>query len=251
MELPWFKLYASNELAETICLNNGEAGLYFKLMCKYWCDNHCGFDQESIDRLCVTNEDFNNMIYVIEKFFILINGKYHHKGLLDQIEKQKQNSAAQKNIKLKVTSKSPEGNLKVKKSQPLSSSSSSSSFTYSSIKLFNKFWDNCINKKSKGQAIKNYSKLDKEWLEQPEKLSELYNNYYNALEDKNFAAYPSSWLSNLSFLDESKVVNINSPDEIKKTEEILEKSRYQMSVNAGRPIGITQSKFDELKEKYG
>mgnify|MGYP003654962093 CR=1 FL=1 len=166
MELPWFKLYASNELAETIYLKNGEAGLYFKLMCKYWCDNHCGFDQETIDRLCVTNEDIHNMDYVLEKFFILIE-------------------------------------------------------------------------------------LDKEWSEQPEKLSELYNNYYNALEDKNFASYPSSWLSNLSFLDESKVVNINSPDEIKKTEEILEKSRYTRCVQAGKLIGITQSKFDELKIKYG
>tara|TARA_R110000824_G_scaffold154547_2_gene326724 strand:+ start:187 stop:939 length:753 start_codon:yes stop_codon:yes gene_type:complete len=250
MELPWFKLYASNELAETIYLKNGEAGLYFKLMCKYWCDNHCGFDQETIDRLCVTNEDIHNMDYVLEKFFILIDKRYHHKGLLEQIAKQKENSAAQKNIKLKVTSKSPEGNLKVKKSQPLSSSSSSSSYTCSS-KLFNKFWDNCAYKKSKGQAIKNYSKLDKEWSEQPEKLSELYNNYYNALEDKNFASYPSSWLSNLSFLDESKVVNINSPDEIKKTEEILEKSRYTRCVQAGKLIGITQSKFDELKIKYG
>ena len=67
---------------------------------------------------------------------------------------------------------------------------------------FLKFWEKVVNKVSKGIAEKNYLKLDKEWLEKPVELATMYNNYYNSIEDKQFAKQPAFWLSAKKYLDE-------------------------------------------------
>ena len=68
---------------------------------------------------------------------------------------------------------------------------------------FLKFWDKVVNKVSKGIAEKNYVKLDEEWLEKPIELATMYNNYYNSIEDKQFAKQPAFWLSAKKYLDEN------------------------------------------------
>ena len=67
---------------------------------------------------------------------------------------------------------------------------------------FLKFWDKVVNKVSKGIAEKNYVKLDEEWLVKPVELATMYNNYYNSIEDKQFAKQPAFWLSAKKYLDE-------------------------------------------------
>ena len=67
---------------------------------------------------------------------------------------------------------------------------------------FNEFWELVTNKVSKGQALKNYKKVDKEWIAKPKELAEMYNEHYNSLTDKTFAKQPSSWLSAMNYLDE-------------------------------------------------
>ena len=67
---------------------------------------------------------------------------------------------------------------------------------------FNKFWKNIPNKVSKGIAENNYLKLENEWSEQPEKLADMYKNYYESIEDKQFAKQPAFWLSAKKYLDE-------------------------------------------------
>ena len=68
--------------------------------------------------------------------------------------------------------------------------------------LFLKFWEKIANKVSKGTAEKNYMKLEKEWIEKPEELAEMYNKYYKSVEDKQFAKQPAFWLSAKKYLDE-------------------------------------------------
>ena len=68
---------------------------------------------------------------------------------------------------------------------------------------FNEFWELVTNKVSKGQALKNYKKVDKDWLAKPKELAEMYNQHYNSLTDKTFAKQPSSWLSAMNYLDET------------------------------------------------
>ena len=45
-------------------------------------------------------------------------------------------------------------------------------------------------------------KLEKEWIEKPEELAEMYNKYYKSVEDKQFAKQPAYWLSAKKYLDE-------------------------------------------------
>tara|TARA_R110000737_G_scaffold43875_2_gene64311 strand:+ start:1328 stop:2149 length:822 start_codon:yes stop_codon:yes gene_type:complete len=67
---------------------------------------------------------------------------------------------------------------------------------------FNEFWELVTNKVSKGQALKNYKKLDKDWLDKPKQLAEMYNEHYNSQTDKTFAKQPAFWLSAEKYLDE-------------------------------------------------
>ena len=67
---------------------------------------------------------------------------------------------------------------------------------------FNEFWELVTNKVSKGQALKNYKKVDKEWIAKPQELAEMYNEHYNSLTDKTFAKQPAFWLSAEKYLDE-------------------------------------------------
>ncbi len=73
---------------------------------------------------------------------------------------------------------------------------------YIYINEFDKFWDLVGNKVSKGQAYKNYQRLEKEWALQPTELAKHYNDYYDAIPDKKFAKQPAFWLSAEKYLDE-------------------------------------------------
>ena len=64
------------------------------------------------------------------------------------------------------------------------------------------FWNLISNKVSKGIAEKNFRLLDQEWIDKPVKLAEMYNNYYNTVEDKKFAKQPAFWLSAKKYEDE-------------------------------------------------
>ena len=67
---------------------------------------------------------------------------------------------------------------------------------------FTKFWESVNNKIGKGDAEKNFYKIGEEWKEQPDKLAELYNNYYSTVTERKWAKHPSSWLSAKRYLDE-------------------------------------------------
>jgi len=81
----------------------------------------------------------------------------------------------------------------------------------SNTSYFFKFWEIIPNKVSQGIAEKNYLKIEKEWLEQPEKLAKMYKNYYNSIEDKQFAKQPAFWLSAKKYEDEQPKKQDNSP----------------------------------------
>jgi len=70
------------------------------------------------------------------------------------------------------------------------------------IDQFNEFWELVSNKVSKGQANKNYQRLEKEWALQPKELAKHYNDYYNSISEKKYAKQPAFWLSAEKYLDE-------------------------------------------------
>ena len=55
MELPWYKEYATNEIAQLIDLNEVEMGVYYKLKLVYWSSRDEGISVNMLDRL--SNED--------------------------------------------------------------------------------------------------------------------------------------------------------------------------------------------------
>jgi hypothetical protein len=83
-------------------------------------------------------------------------------------------------------------------------------------KYFDQFWDDICYKVSKGQARKNFVKVNKEWQEKPKQLSELYNKYYESLKDKEFAQHPSTWLSAEGYLNVKPKDNKMTDDEFKE-----------------------------------
>tara|TARA_Y100001938_G_scaffold63451_1_gene88296 strand:- start:416 stop:1252 length:837 start_codon:yes stop_codon:yes gene_type:complete len=83
-------------------------------------------------------------------------------------------------------------------------------------KNFKIFWDEIVNKVSKGDGAKHFSRLEEEWQNQPEKLAQLYNNYYLAQDDKKFAKQPAYWLSARKYEDQKYEPKVYSrEDEIK------------------------------------
>ena len=46
-------------------------------------------------------------------------------------------------------------------------------------------------------------KLEEEWIESPDTLANMYNDYYNSVEDKQFVKQPAFWLSAKKYLDEN------------------------------------------------
>ena len=64
------------------------------------------------------------------------------------------------------------------------------------------FWDKIKNKVSKGIAEKNYMKLEENWIDKPQVLAQMYNKYYDGIEDKQFAKQPAFWLSARKYEDE-------------------------------------------------
>lgn len=98
---------------------------------------------------------------------------------------------------------------------------------------FNKFWDALVNKLSKGDGAKHFNRLEQDWQNQPDKLAELYNSYYSAVDDKKFAKQPAYWLSARKFEDEkfeSKPLTIK--DEIE--------SKAQMYIDAIQKNKVTK-----------
>tara|TARA_X000001388_G_scaffold61198_1_gene46695 strand:+ start:492 stop:1313 length:822 start_codon:yes stop_codon:yes gene_type:complete len=98
---------------------------------------------------------------------------------------------------------------------------------------FNKFWDAIVNKLSKGDGAKHFSRLDEEWQNQPDKLAQLYNNYYNSVEDKTYAKQPAYWISARKYEDQKY-----EPKVLTREDEI--KSKAQMFIDAIQQKKITK-----------
>ena len=112
-------------------------------------------------------------------------------------------------------------------------------------KHFDIFWQDICYKVSKGQARKNYVKVSKDWIEKPQELSKLYNQYYNALKDKEFAQHPSTWLNAEGFLNEGATIKEKSEKEMR---EWKFKSDMDMRKKGIKPLSWSVTYIRELDE---
>ena len=195
----WY-LFTEDFIAGTQHLTNEQIGIYIRLLCWNWNKRCAGLPSNNmtIYRIanCITDDEKQSCNIIIKEFFVLINDHYQNERQLQEyLYITKRIDASKINGKRGGRPKKPSNN-------PPTPTPTTTKTRISNTSYFNKFWDKIPNKVSKGIAEKNFLKIEKEWLEQPEKLADMYKNYYNSIEDKQFAKQPAFWLSAKKYLDE-------------------------------------------------
>tara|TARA_R100000700_G_C3176475_1_gene151459 strand:- start:1900 stop:2682 length:783 start_codon:yes stop_codon:yes gene_type:complete len=69
------------------------------------------------------------------------------------------------------------------------------------LDMFDEFWSKVKRKVSKGKSEKAFKKLDREWIERPSELADLYNQHCASKDDIKFSQHPSTWLNGKGFED--------------------------------------------------
>jgi uncharacterized protein YdaU (DUF1376 family) len=205
----WY-LFTEDFVAGTQHLSAQSLGIYIRLLCFNWNKRCAGIpkDKETQYRIasCFTNSECSSCDNVIKEFFVLVNDHYQNERQLQEfLYITRRMEASKENGKLggrpKKPSIEPKANLD-KTPLPHTPTPSPKQTKVSYAPSFLKFWEKIAYKVSKGTAERNYMKLEKEWIEKPEELAELYNKYYKSVEDKQFAKQPAFWLSAKKYLDE-------------------------------------------------
>ena len=198
----WY-LFTDDFIAGTQHLTNLEVGIYIRLLCWNWNKKCVGVPSDNITYYriasCHTFNEKEACDNVLREFFILMEtNKYQNaKQLEEYLFITRRMEASRENGRLGGRPKKPSQN------PPTTTTTNTTKQTKISYSPhFLKFWDKVVNKVSKGIAEKNYVKLDEEWLEKPIELATMYNNYYNSIEDKQFAKQPAFWLSARKYEDE-------------------------------------------------
>lgn len=209
----WY-LFTEDFVAGTSHLTNEEVGIYIRLLCWNWNKRCIGIpkDEMTYHRIasCITNNEKVACTKVLNEFFHLVNEVFQNERQLQEyLFITRRIEASKQNGKLGGRPKKPrpepkanlEGNLD-KSPLPLPHTPTNKPKTNIN-KTFSLFWNKVSYKIGKGTAEKNYAKLEKEWIDKPEVLADMYNKYYNSLEDTKFAKHPAYWLSDKRYLDEA------------------------------------------------
>ena len=201
----WY-LFTEDFVAGTQNLTNEEVGVYIRLLCFNWNKRCKGLPSHNMELYrianCFTDEEKQACNKIIKEFFVYVNGHYQNERQLQEyLYISRRMEASKENGRLGGRPKKPRENLDETPHTPTPPPTPrSTKVRYEP--LFLKFWEKITYKVSKGTAEKNYIKLEKEWIEKPEELAELYNKYYKSVEDKQFAKQPAFWLSAKKYLDE-------------------------------------------------
>ena len=205
----WY-LFTDSFVSGTQHLTNEQIGIYIRLLCWNWNKRCSGLpsDNMTIYRIanCLTDDEKQSCNIIVKEFFILINDHYQNERQLEEyLYITRRMEASRQNGKLGGRPKKPniEPRLEPSPNPPTPTLNPTSSKTKTeNDNLFNMFWDKIKNKVSKGIAEKNYMKLEENWIDKPQVLAQMYNKYYDGIEDKQFAKQPAFWLSARKYEDE-------------------------------------------------
>ena len=208
-KLPKMNLFIDAFNSDTVFLTEEELGLYMRMIFYAWThDAYLPKDKEII--YCLPKKPNDALVDKILKLFWTEDDKgFYQKRMLKEYE-----YAMEVSFKASESAKKRYANAEPTHSDPLATITKTITKTNKDIYIdqFNEFWELVSNKVSKGQANKNYQRLEKEWALQPKELAEAYNDYYNAIAEKKYAKQPAFWLSAEKYLDEK-------PKEYSKKEE--------------------------------
>ena len=208
-KLPKMNLFVDAFNSDTVYLTEEELGLYMRMIFYAWThDAYLPKDKEII--YCLPKKPNDALVDKILKLFWTEDDKgFYQKRMLKEYQ-----YAMEVSFKASESAKKRYANAEPTQSKSINTKTMTITKTNKDIYIdqFNEFWQLLNNKVSKGQASKNYQKLDKEWALQPKELAEAYNDYYNSIGEKKFAKQPALWLSAEKYLDEK-------PKEYSKKEE--------------------------------
>ena len=208
-KLPKMNLFVDAFNSDTVYLTEEELGLYMRMIFYAWThDAYLPKDKEII--YCLPKKPNDALVDKILKLFWTEDDKgFYQKRMLKEYQ-----YAMEVSFKASESAKKRYANAEPMQSKSINTKTMTITKTNKDIYIdqFNEFWELVNNKVSKGQASKNYQKLDKEWALQPKELAEAYNDYYNSIAEKKYAKQPAFWLSAEKYLDEK-------PKEYSKKEE--------------------------------
>lgn len=210
----WY-LFTEDFIAGTQALTNEEIGIYIRLLCYNWNKRCSGIPNEPLkyQRIanCISDSEKESCEIVLKDFFVLVNNHFQNERQLQEylfitrrMEASKENGklgGRPKKPRLEPRVK-PKGNLDETPPTPTTTPTTTKTTKIDYNSFFNKFWNKVSNKVSKGIAEKNFLKIEPEWIEKAEELADMYNKYYNSVEDKQFAKQPAYWLSAKKYEDE-------------------------------------------------
>ena len=216
-KLPKMNLFVDAFNSDTVYLSEEELGLYMRMIFYAWThDAYLPKDKDII--YCLPKKPNDALVDKILKLFWTEDDKgFYQKRMLKEynyameVSNKAVKSAEARWGVVERSDSEPKGDRTPNANvmQTHSKRSTTKDYNYKTITnkdiyidQFNEFWGLVGNKVSKGQANKNYQRLDKEWALQPKELAEAYNNYYNSIGEKKFAKQPAFWLSAEKYLDE-------------------------------------------------
>jgi len=199
-KLPKMNLFVDAFNSDTVYLSEEELGLYMRMIFYAWThDAYLPKDKEII--YCLPKKPNDALVDKILKLFWTEDDKgYFQKRMLKEY-----NYAMEVSNKASLSAKSRYANAEPTQSEGIATNTITKTITKTKdiyIDQFNEFWELVDNKVSKGQANKNYQRLEKEWALQPKELAKHYNDYYSSISEKKFAKQPAFRLSAEKYLDE-------------------------------------------------
>ena len=201
----WY-LFTEDFIAGTSHLTNEEVGVYIRLLCWNWNKRCRGIPQDSMTQYrianCITDTEKKSCDEIIQQFFVQVNDHYQNERQLQEyLFINKRIEASKLNGKLGGRPKKP--SIEPRQNPPTPTPTTTIKPKTKEKSNFPLFWEKVKNKVSKGIAEKNFNNLDLEWKDKAIELANMYNKYYNLVEDKQFAKQPAFWLSARKYEDES------------------------------------------------
>ena len=213
-KLPKMNLFIDAFNSDTVYLSEEELGLYMRMIFYAWThDAYLPKDKEII--YCLPKKPNDALVDKILKLFWTEDDKgYFQKRMLKEynyameVSNKAVKSAearwgvVEKSLGTPKGDRTPNADVMRTHSERNATITKTITNKYIYIDQFNEFWELVDNKVSKGQANKNYQRLEKEWALQPKELAKHYNDYYSSISEKKFAKQPAFWLSAEKYLDE-------------------------------------------------
>ena len=200
----WY-LFTEDFVAGTQHLTNEEIGVYIRLLCWNWNKRCRGIPCDSMTQYrianCITDAEKKSCDEIIKQFFVQVNNHYQNERQLQEyLFINKRIEASKLNGKLGGRPKKP--SIEPRQNPPTPTPTTTIKPKTKEKSNFPLFWEKVKNKVSKGIAEKNFNNLDIEWKNKPVELANMYNKYFDTVEDKKFAKQPAFWLSARKYEDE-------------------------------------------------